>query len=339
MSTDIPASPAASRTAVTFENRHDHRLFGVLHRPAIQAPGALAVVLLSPGVKMRVGPQRLYLKLTDLFVGMGLPVLRFDFHGLGDSEGRLSEELLRDVYNHIEVGRFVDDTLDAMDWMTATCGSRAFILSGLCGGAITGLLAGARDERVAGLLGLGITPVLASRSADPSRYMTSGQLDQIGQSYLRKLTDPRSWLRLLTLQSDYRLLWRSLSRRFAPPVHARPVSSETPAAADSPDDNANPLFPPAFFRFTDTDRPMLLVFGGADRLHFEFEEKFVHRHQERLASLAARYTVHVIPKANHVLSFAEWQRDLLDVSHTWLLRRFGASVLPAFAPSLPTVQR
>ncbi len=327
MNTDTPTSPVSSRTAVAFVNRRGHRLFGVLHRPHTQAPGAPAVVLLSPGVKMRVGPHRLYLKLTDLFVRLGLPVLRFDFHGLGDSEGELSEELLADVYNHIEVGRFVDDTLDAMDWMAATHGTSRFILSGLCGGAITGLLAGARDARVVGLLGLGITPVLASRAADASRYMTSGQLEQIGQSYLRKLTDVRSWVRLLTFQSDYRLLWRSLSRRFVKPPAAPPARAGNAAPAIPESDNANPLFPPAFFRFTDTDRPMLLVFGGSDRLHFEFEEKFVARYRDRLAPAATRFTVHVIPQANHVLSFEGWQRDLVAVSTDWLRQRFRDEIL------------
>ncbi len=38
-------------------------------------------------------------------------MLRFDFFGLGDSEGDLDETVLADVYNNIEVGRYVDDTL------------------------------------------------------------------------------------------------------------------------------------------------------------------------------------------------------------------------------------
>ena len=141
---------------------------GVLHVPDGPRAHDLGIILLSPGVKMRVGPQRLYPRMTDHFVSLGVPVLRFDFYGLGDSEGTLPEERLKDVYNHIEVGRFVDDSVDAMNWMAEQCGTRRFILSGLCGGAITGLLVGERDERVAGLLALGITPLLASRSADPS---------------------------------------------------------------------------------------------------------------------------------------------------------------------------
>ncbi len=260
---------AGTRRAVAFTNRQGLGLVGILHTPQGVEQADLAVILLSPGVKMRVGPQRLYLKVAELFVRKGIPVLTFDFYGLGDSEGSLDEDQLRDVYNHIEVGRFVDDTVDSMHWLANEIGATRFLLGGLCGGAVTGLLTGQKDPRVAGLLAIGITPVLASRAADPSRYMTSKQLADVGQTYLGKIVDPRSWLRLLTFKSDYRLLWRSLSSRF---VRTR-VRSSSPTA-QLPGDDANPLFPPAFLHMLRTSKPMLLVFGGSDRLHAEFLEKF-----------------------------------------------------------------
>ena len=140
----------SNQTPVTFLNRKGLRLFGILHTPLADSQHDFVVMLLSPGVKMRVGPQRLYLRLTERLLDLGISVLRFDFHGLGDSEGELPEAQLRDVYNHIEVGRYVEDTIDAMDWMQQNYGSKRFLLSGLCGGAITGLLAGDRDARVVG---------------------------------------------------------------------------------------------------------------------------------------------------------------------------------------------
>lgn len=190
-----------------------------------------------------------------------------------------------------------------------------FILSGLCGGAITGLLAGARDARVAGLLALGLTPLIASQTADPSRYMTTGQLDSIGRTYIQKLLRPRAWLRVLTLRTDFRLLQRSL---------ARLVFGNKPApSAAAPADNASPLFPPAFFNMLTRSRPMLLIFGGSDRLGWEFEEKFVARYTERLAPLQNAYAAHIIAQANHVLSFREWQDEMVALSRAWLKQHFA----------------
>jgi pimeloyl-ACP methyl ester carboxylesterase len=310
--------PLTSSEPVVFQNQQGLRLFGILHTPPVPAGSDLAVVLLSPGIKMRVGPARLYRGLTTLLTGMGLPVLRFDFAGLGDSEGALTEELVRDVYNHIEVGRFVQDAIDAMDWMEDHCGTRRFIFAGLCGGAVTGLLAGSKDPRVAGLLALGITPVLASQAADPSLYLTAGQLRQLREGYYAKLRDPRAWLRLLTFQSDYKVMWKSVARPIRPPGPATAAD----AAAAPQWDNASPLFPPAFFSMLETKRPMLLIFGGSDRLQWEFEEKFVARHSEKLKELPPLYDVHVIEHANHVLSFVEWQREMLATAEQWFKRHF-----------------
>ena len=309
------------QTAVTFANRAGLKLVGILHTPE-HAETDVAIILLSPGVKMRVGPQRLYRRMTDRFVRLGVPVLRVDFYGLGDSEGTLTEELLRDVYNHIEVGRFVDDTLDAMNWMRDNHGTKRFILSGLCGGAITGLLAASRDQRVAGLLALGITAVLASRAADASRYMTAGELEQTRRRYLSRVFVPRAWLRLITLQVDFRAIWRSLllplQRRVPQPVVAQAQPLES--------DNANPLFPPAFFSMLSSSRPILLVFGGSDRLQWEFEEKFVARNRAALDRLPPLYQVHIVEHANHVLSFGDWQTEMLNVSSRWLQTHFAADL-------------
>src|SRR5688572_29539651 len=162
--------------AVTFENGAGQKLFGTLHLPAVRRPNLPAVVLLSPGVKMRVGPGRLYVPLTDMLVAEGYLVLRFDFFGLGDSEGDLDETTLADVYNNIEVGRYVDDTLCALRWLRQNQGCKRFVLGGLCGGAITALLAAEREPAVEALLSVGMTVTLASNAASPGKFLTDADL-------------------------------------------------------------------------------------------------------------------------------------------------------------------
>ena len=105
---------------VSFANRNGILLRGMLHEPDPRQARGVCVLLLSPGIKGRVGPHRLYLKIAERLVPMGFHVLRFDFYGLGDSEGEIEEHLLSDMYNTIQSGRYVDDTIAAMDWMRAT---------------------------------------------------------------------------------------------------------------------------------------------------------------------------------------------------------------------------
>ena len=106
----------SERHPVTFANRRGERLVGIVHPPADRGSDT-AVVLLSPGVKTRVAPHRLYNKLTETLVAQGYWVFRFDFYGLGDSEGEVDETYLADLYGSVALGRYVDDTRDALDWM------------------------------------------------------------------------------------------------------------------------------------------------------------------------------------------------------------------------------
>jgi hypothetical protein len=75
--------------------------------------------------------------------------------------------------------------------------------------------------------------------------------------------------------------------------------------------NLNPLFSPAIHKFA-SSRRILLIFSGADRLHFEFEEKYRQNNSEQFLSLARNIDVHIIEMANHILSFMPWQDEMID---------------------------
>ena len=300
---------------VAFRNQEGMQLIGVYHEGA--GSGAVAILLLSPGVKMRVAPHRLYNKMASRFVALGFPVFRFDFHGLGDSQGEAGEELLADLYRATQCGRYVDDTVAAMDWVETHYGISRFIVAGLCGGALTGLLTAEIDSRIIGLIGLSIPVILDGSMVDAVEHMTAPQLARTRQGYLGKLriwrADAwRSWVRLITLQSDFQLLVRSFRTARGTPDRERAVL-----------DNTNPKFAPAFLRMVGSARPILLIFAESDRLYAEFEAKFLRRHASELARYESHFRVHVTPHANHVFSFAEWQRDLLDVSCRWLEQAVG----------------
>jgi uncharacterized protein len=309
-------------TPITFPNQDGLRLFGMLHQPAVPREGAETVLILSPGVKMRVAPHRLYNKLAERFVAMGYPVLRFDFHGLGDSEGAAPETLLADFYGATQLGRYVGDTLAAMDWMQRTYGTSRFIAAGLCGGALTGLLTAAHDPRIVALCAISIPVILDGSDRDPARYMTAAQLTATRTGYLRKLrvAEWRSWVRLLTFRSDFRMIARALFKPIQARIRRSKSTPENARAAVQPD-NTNPLFAPAFHSMVATSRHVLLVFAESDRLFWEFEDKFLRRHGPSLEPHATWYRVHVTPQANHIFSSSQWQEDLFEQCCGWLEER------------------
>jgi uncharacterized protein len=347
----------SDRHPVTFANRRGERLVGIVHRPA-HGSGDTAVVLLSPGVKTRVAPHRLYNKLAASLVAQGYWVFRFDFYGLGDSEGEVPESHLADLYGSVALGRYVDDTRDALDWMQRHYPVQRFVVGGLCGGSITGLLATRGDRRVVGLIGLGLPITVEGTGVDKVAQMTAGQLARIRSGYLRKLADPRAWARLLTFRTDVRLLRRAFRRNAAPTPTPTPTATTTPtataastsapasasvpagpaappAAAVPPASNVNPYFAPAFFEAADRGMRMLLIFSEMDRLWWEFEEKFLRAHPGVLERYADRVQVSVVPEANHIFTLEPWQADVQRRLAAWLASDIGAGVTPVGAAARP----
>ncbi|MGH8249896.1 MAG: hypothetical protein ACREVI_04240 [Steroidobacteraceae bacterium] len=306
----------STASCVSFANRHGHMLHGVLHAPAADVARGVCILMLSPGIKGRIGPHRLYLKLAERFVPMGFHLLRFDFHGLGDSEGDLDEDVLADVYNSIQGGRYVHDTIDAMDWLHARHGIGRFVGSGLCGGSITALLAAVKDTRINALLGIGLPVVLDGGEENWGRFLTAHQAREARVGFFQRLVRPRSWFKFLSGRSNYRVIWRVICEAFGFTKALRNVTDRT--GSRSPVDDTNPLFAPAFIGLLKSQRPVLLVYSGADRLQDQFEEKFAARFQDQLGSTRTGYRIHTIAHANHIMSDPAWVEELGTVAAAWL---------------------
>jgi pimeloyl-ACP methyl ester carboxylesterase len=257
------------------------------------------------------------LKLAARLVPLGFHVLRFDYYGLGDSSGELDEKELAQVYASIQTGRYVDDTIAAMNWAQQVLGISRFVGSGLCGGSISALLTAAQDPRIECLLGIGLPTALDGRPENWATSLTQGQLNDLRGGYKRKMLDPRSWLRLLSGKTDYTALWRSLRGK-------RAKSGAQPSKPASPsEDNTNPRFAPAMRAVIESGRQMLLVFSANDRMHYEFQEKFEARHPEFSSVRNGMYETVVIEKANHVMSDRASVEALLNHADRWLITRYG----------------
>lgn len=311
---------------VAFRNRRGDLLQGILHAPDPSTARGVCVLLLSPGVKGRVGPHRLYLKIAASLVPLGFHVLRFDFHGLGDSEGELTEQQLADVYNQVHGGRYVNDTIDALNWLQSTSGISRFVGSGLCGGSITALMAAEVDRRIECLLGIGLPTILEGGPENWARYVSASQASALRTGYLRKLADPKSLLRFLTGKSSYKAIGRVfrvlVSDDTEDNVSRNRDSGSTP-------DSTNPRFAGAFLAMLESNRPMLLVFSENDRLRLQFAEHFERPHAARIQTQRHLYDVRVIPNANHVLSDRESVRELTRIADSWLTARYPVAIRQA----------
>ena len=107
--------------------------------------------------------------------------------------------------------------------------------------------------------------------------------------YFRNLLNIKSWVRLLTFRSDFRVIFRSLMEMLAgKKSKSKKVDRGSPLPGGIQNTplieiaNINPLFGPAFFKMLESSRRMIFIFSGADRLFWEFEEKFSEPNQALL---------------------------------------------------------
>jgi dienelactone hydrolase len=117
-------------------------LSGILTEPAWAAAQRPAVLLLNAGLLHHVGPNRLYVTLARRLAAAGLPVLRFDYSGLGESEPRRDEVPL--------VEGMIGEGIAAMDFLTASGVADRFVPMGLCAGAENAQRLARDDARVVG---------------------------------------------------------------------------------------------------------------------------------------------------------------------------------------------
>ena len=143
----VPMSPGYRERLVQFGV--DDHLIGTLTEPAgtsgeVAGAAPCGVIFLNSGVIHRIGPHRVHVKLARAVAEDGLPSLRLDLTGLGDSgRTRATDGMLAQVSRDIR---------SAIDLLQAQTGVQRVVLAGICSGAEYGYQYAPDDDRVAGLV-------------------------------------------------------------------------------------------------------------------------------------------------------------------------------------------
>ncbi|WP_296443774.1 hydrolase 1, exosortase A system-associated [Rhodoferax sp. UBA5149] len=152
-------------------------LLGILAKPEI--PSEVGVVVIVGGPQYRVGSHRQFVLLSRTLAAAGYAVLRFDYRGMGDSEG--------EPRNFEAVSADIAAAIDALQQRLPAI--KQMVLWGLCDGASAALLYchETHDPRVSGLCLL--NPWVRSE--------TSLARTQVKHYYTRRLRQKEFWTKLL----------------------------------------------------------------------------------------------------------------------------------------------
>lgn len=294
--------------AIVFECGAD-RLVGIVHSPA-QARD-VGVVIVVGGPQYRVGSHRQFVLLARELAAAGFPVLRFDYRGMGDSEGRL-----------LGFERVANDIRAAVDELAKQAPAvKRVVLWGLCDGATASAAYAPTDRRVRGLVLL--NPWVRSESTLARSILF--------HYYARRILNPAAWRDLL----GDREAWRKAIWSFASTVKTVVGASRSSSgvAADAAGEDAQ--------RSTDTDGQakavpstplvirmaaalqafdggILTILSGADITANEFVEAVKGNRKLRRRLGRANVTQHTLPEADHTFSTAHWRGQVERWTAQWL---------------------
>jgi len=265
-----------------------HWLTGIIHQPkGVSADRGVLIVVGGP--QTRVGSHRQFLLLARMLAQQGYYVMRFDYHGMGDSEGNTDNFMNSSA-----------DITHALAAFSQHCDAiKRFTLWGLCDGASAILLFcnNNKEQQVDQLVLL-------------NPWVSTVQLKakvMIKHYYWNKLCDRHFWRKLLRLNLDIKHSLSSLVTTIRQAISANAVQNNTTANHY----NYVELMLAGLDSFTGTST---IILSGNDLVAAEFEALLRNNQSWQSLCDSERIVVERIAAANHTFSSHHWRGQVENLT-------------------------
>ena len=310
------------------------RLIGVVHHaPAAADLGVLVVV---GGPQYRVGSHRLFVDLARGLAAAGVPAMRFDYRGMGDSDGDYRG------FEHV-----TDDIVAAAAaFHAAVPGLRRLVLWGLCDAASSIMMSADRLADVSEMVL--VNPWVRSPATEARTILR--------HYYLKRLLDPAFWRKLMggrvrpvavigdLVATIGRAAGRAPQAANAAAPKAANMAANTEGRLDLPPGTLLP-WPPADARplpermVEGLERfpgRLLIVTSGRDLTAREFLDVVAAspRWQRRLAG--ASVTARTFADSDHTFSSPTCRAAIIATSIDWVTARRSAHSVADDAAGAPS---
>jgi exosortase A-associated hydrolase 1 len=277
---------------------HEAALYGVLSMP--QQPISTGVLFIVGGPQYRAGSHRQFTLLARQLATAGVPVMRFDYRGMGDSEGEPRD------FTQID-----DDIRAALDaFFRHAPGLQKVVLWGLCDAASAALAYAHQDARVSGLVLL--NPWVRTGQGMAKTYLK--------HYYLQRLRDPELWKKISRAQFNPLRAMQSLLQQLTTVVLGEKISTAT---ADAGGTHAHGTSLPEKMRQDLSRFPgdTLFILCGNDLTAQEFSGLAAASPQWRALMKSPSVTRRDLEGANHTFSQRNWREQIGTWTLEWLQRR------------------
>jgi exosortase A-associated hydrolase 1 len=276
------------------------RLVAIVSRPPDPLPRGVIVVVGGP--QYRVGSHRQFTLLCRALAAKGIAAMRFDYRGMGDSEGsaRNFEDIqpdMRAAIDHLRIE--VPEVREVIIW-------------GLCDAASAGLLGAHLDKRVTGLVLL--NPWV--------RTLEGLAKTQLKHYYWSRLTDLEFWRRMGRGEFDAATAVWSFAIALKTALGLRNTQDTRDGPADASvgiDVSTRASLPERMAEGMSRFKgKVLLILSGNDLTAKEFEEVVRGSNRWNRLLADARVESRRLSDANHTFSRAEWRDQVANWTADWV---------------------
>jgi uncharacterized protein len=270
----------------------DSELLGILHPGAADARDGVAIVVGGP--QYRVGSHRQFVLLARRLAAAGIPVLRFDYRGMGDSGG--------DLRSFDDIGADIRAAIDTL--IEHRPQVRRAILWGLCDAASAIAVYAQSDPRVAGVAIL--NPWVRTETGEARAFLR--------HYYIQRLRNPDFWRKALAGRLNLR---RSLGAllRFMRQVRG---ASAAPAPASAHPAQPGSLPGRMLAGLEGFGGQVLLILSGRDLTAREFDGLLQTDRGWRRWARRRGVERHDLPEADHTFSSEAWRTEVERLTLDWL---------------------
>jgi len=262
------------------EEEHQERLLGILSLP--RKPASRGVLIITGGPQYRTGSHRQFTLLARVLAEQGISVLRFDYRGMGDSEGAARD--------YTAIAADIDSAL--VHFFHSVPALREVILWGLCDGATAAACHAPRDPRITGLVLL--NPWVRS----------PGGLARITlrHYYLRRLGQRDFWRKLAAGRFQ---LASSLASLLSTAANASVADTNLPQAE-------------LYQALSQFHGKVLLILSGDDLGAREWDDLLKASSAWRALTGSALWQQVHVAGANHTFASAAWRSQVEQACGDWI---------------------
>lgn len=275
------------------------QLTGILHTPPQEA--TTGVVVIVGGPQYRVGSHRQFVSFARFLAEQGIAVFRFDYRGMGDSDGNIRDfnTINQDIRAAIDHFLILQPQLENI------------ILWGLCDAASAAVFYAKDDERVKGLILL-----------NPWVRTDNGEAKVLVKHYyLARLKNPEFWKKIfggkLNVLTSLSTLFCNLKKSF----QKNTIEEKKIDDIDLFDESVS-LPERMYLGLSGFHSNVLIILSGEDFTADEFRLLASSTDAWQHLLSTDRFKTHTLTEANHTFSTQRWRREVEQRSLDWILLKY-----------------